>query len=74
MKRHKSLHSSKYFKQQKAIIVKREKRDNVTGVNDSESDEESEDVNIPQNKTNITNGAPIIDNTFDFLASDFVEI
>lgn len=74
MKRHKRLHSSKYLKQQKAIIVNREKQVNVIDVNDSESGEESEDDNIPQNKTNIINGAPLIENIFDFLASDFMEL
>ncbi len=71
MKRHKRLHSSKYLKQQKAIIVNREKQVNVIDVNDSES---GEDDNISQNKTNIINGAPLIENIFDFLASDFMKI
>ncbi|CAF1570559.1 unnamed protein product, partial [Adineta steineri] len=34
--------------------------------------EESEDDNIPQNKTNIITDAPLIENIFDFLASDFI--
>lgn len=74
MKRHKQFHSSKYLKQQKAIIVNREKQVQVIDVNDSESGEESEDDNIPQNKTNIIPGAPLIENIFDFLASGFMEL
>ncbi|CAF1293240.1 unnamed protein product, partial [Rotaria sordida] len=73
MKRHKRLHSSKYLKQQKAIIAKIGKQVQVTDDNDSESDEDSEDDNIPQSKTNIKAGAPLVENTFDFLASDFIE-
>ncbi|CAF3712034.1 unnamed protein product [Rotaria sordida] len=68
MKRHKRLHSSKYLKQQKAIIVKKEKQVQVIDGDDSESGEESEDDNILQNKTNIIPGTPLIENIFDFLA------
>ncbi|CAF1233259.1 unnamed protein product [Rotaria sordida] len=74
MKRHKRLHSSKYLKQQKAIIVKKEKQVQVIDGDDSESGEESEDDNILQNKTNIIPGTPLIENIFDFLASDFTEL
>ncbi|CAF3717102.1 unnamed protein product [Rotaria sp. Silwood1] len=74
MKRHKRLHSSKYLKQQKAITVKREQQVQVIDGIDSESGEESEDDNMPQNKTNIIPGAPLIENIFDFLASDFMEL
>ncbi|CAF4172871.1 unnamed protein product, partial [Rotaria sp. Silwood2] len=73
MKRHKRLHSSKYLKQQKVIIAKIEKKVQVTDDNDRESDKDSEDDNIPENKTNIKAGAPLIENIFDFLASDFIE-
>ncbi|CAF4357838.1 unnamed protein product, partial [Adineta steineri] len=74
MKRHKRLHSSKYLKQQKVIIIKTEQQIQVIDSNDSESGEESEDVNIPQNKTNIITDASLIENIFDFLASDFIEV
>ncbi|CAF4434389.1 unnamed protein product, partial [Adineta steineri] len=56
-----------------AIIIKTEKQIQVIDSNDSESGEESEDDNIPQNKTNIITDALLIENIFDFLASDFIE-
>ncbi|CAF4347339.1 unnamed protein product, partial [Adineta steineri] len=74
MKRHKRLHSSKYLKQQKTIIIKTEKQIRVIDGNDSESGEESKDDNIPQNKTNIKTDAPLLENIFDVLASDFIEV
>ncbi|CAF4366535.1 unnamed protein product [Adineta steineri] len=74
MKRHKRLHSSKYLKQQKTIIIKTEKQIQVINGNDSKSGEESKGDNIPQNKTNIITNAPLIENIFDVLASDFIEV
>ncbi|CAF4358375.1 unnamed protein product, partial [Adineta steineri] len=74
MKRHIRLYSSKYLKQQKAIIIKTEKQIQVIDGNDSGSGEESGDDNIPQNKTNIITDAPLVENIFDFLASDFIEV
>ncbi|CAF4330007.1 unnamed protein product [Adineta steineri] len=67
MKRHKRLHSSKYLKQQKAIIIKTEKQIQVIDGNDSKSGEESKDDNAPQNKTNIITDAPLIENILDFI-------
>ncbi|CAF3921937.1 unnamed protein product [Rotaria sp. Silwood1] len=74
MKRHKRLHSSKYLKEQKAVILKREKQVQVIDSNDSESGEENQDDIATQNQMNIINGAPLIENIFDFLASDFMEL
>ncbi|CAF4431153.1 unnamed protein product, partial [Adineta steineri] len=61
MKQHTRLHSSKYLKQQKANVIKTEKQVQVIDGNDSGSGEESEDDNIPQNKTDIITDAPLIE-------------
>lgn len=74
MKRHKRVHSAKYLKEQNGVIVKTGKQVQVIDNNDNESDEENQINTGPQNRTNIISGAPLIENIFDFLASDFIEL
>lgn len=73
MKRHKRLHSSKYLKEQKAVILKTETQFQVINTGDSESEKENQKNTSTGNEMNIINGAPLMENIFDFLTSDFIE-
>ena len=68
-----ALHSAKYLLKQWS--VKLEDRSRVQLVNRCDSDEESDQDNKAFTRTTDSHGdALLINNIFDFLASDFVEI
>ena len=73
MKRHKNLHSAKYLLKQWG--VKLEDRSRVQLANRCDSDEENDQDNKAFTRTIDSHGnAPLINNIFVFLASDFVEV
>ena len=73
MKRHQNLHSAKYLL--KPWGVKLQDRSRVQLVNRCDSDEESDQDHNAFTRTIDSHGnAPLINNIFDFLPSDFVEV
>ena len=74
VKRHKRLHSSRYLKEQKANILKTTKQTEIINNGDSESEDDNQNSIVLGNEINVIDGAPLIQNIFDFLASDFVEL
>ncbi len=72
----KRLYSSKYLKQQKSIIIKTTKQTQIINSDDSEDENEEDNQTsvVLGNEMKVKNGAPLIENIFDFFASDFVEL
>lgn len=70
MKRHKRLHSSKYLKEEQTSLLRRKECPNIPS-DISDGEEENRRNRASPNRMS---GAPLIENIFDFLASDFAEI
>ncbi|CAF4485859.1 unnamed protein product [Rotaria sp. Silwood2] len=75
MIQHKKLHSSKYLKKQQAVVLAKKEQIQENNDNNNSEDEEDHSTNIDLRYcVGAHSVAPLIDNIFDFLASDFVEI
>ncbi|CAF4650893.1 unnamed protein product, partial [Rotaria magnacalcarata] len=71
MTRHKRLHNSKYLVKQQ-IISETKKHIQVLDHYDSGGEDNNKDETLAPN-VNVNLDAPLIQNIFDFLASDFLE-
>ncbi|CAF4369068.1 unnamed protein product [Rotaria magnacalcarata] len=74
MKRHKRIHSPKDFKEQQKMILKTKQQSHVIDCSHSKSEEAYQNIATLPDTINPIHGAPLIENIFDFLASDFIEI
>ena len=74
MKRHQKMHSSKHLKEHQTITLKKKEQFQIIDNVDSESEEDTRNESVIHNENDDQSGAPLIENIFDFLASDFVEL
>ena len=56
------------------MTLKITKQIQIINSGDSESEEDNQNNIVFGNEMNVINGAPLIENIFDLLASDFVEL
>jgi hypothetical protein len=63
-----------YLKEQQVVLSKINKQLRVFNSGNSENDGDNQNRTILPSEIDVVQGAPFIENIFDFLASDFIEL